>query len=615
MIENINENPGILPETAASAAASAAEKTRAQTSVAARVFKALSIVGLVVGIAWLGRLSFYLAAMRIYQVDECLNVFVARMIANGQSAPGMELFQLIVSWILPASTRAADLFASARLLTWLIFWLNLILIAMATGERIFSRRWLFALAGAATLAPLWDYGFEIRHDNLLLTGILLMWGVVRFQPPRLGAFFFLGACLVCVEFVSMKGILYTVPMTLGLFLSPPPGARQPRWKLFVAWCMGAVLAFFALRLIFHAAGLGQDYLVNVNRTTTVSNQSFRFSPFDFTLPRLLVQTPLLVALVFSALIAGGVTLVREKRAGLNWNGILPEILLLGSALAALFINPNPYPYNLVHVAPYAFLLALRYGASLWKQFSPHPAFVPFATCVVLFTHLAPFESTTKRHWEKDNFHQEALMDRTERLTDPVKDTIFDGVGLVPTRKVCDMRTFMHGQAFLNMVKSSPGGMEMRGFLAANPPSVVILSYRTGWFSEEDNEFLRERYVPLEDDYMVLGSLLPAGGGTFEVYHPGRYRITSAEGSNIVGTYPEPKSIRESLVPVKEEPPLVGTVDGVPLNGQPVELSVGTHRIDCDANRKAAVVWVGPHENDVPRATGQQDRHLLFVNWY
>ena len=74
-------------------------------------------------------------------------------------------------------------------------------------------------------------------------------------------------------------------------------------------------------------------------------------------------------------------------------------------------------------------------------------------------------------------------------------------------------------------------------------------------------------------------------------------------------------MRERLRPAKEEPPLVGTVDGVPLNGRPVELSVGTHRIDCGADHKAAVVWVGPHENDVPRASGQQDRHLLFVNWY
>ncbi len=608
MVENVKENAGILLETAPDA-------TRAQASVSARVLKAVSMGVLVAAIGVLVWLSFYLAAMRIYQVDECLNVFAAKMIASGQSAPGMELFQLMLSWVIPAGARAVDLFASARVLTWLIFWLNLILIAMGTGERIFSRRWLIALAGAATLAPLWDYGFEIRHDNLLLTGVLLMWGMVRFQPPRLGTFFCLGACFIGLEFVAMKSILYTVPMLLGIFVFLPPGARQPRWKLFLAWCLGAVVAFFVFRLIFHAAGLGHDYLANVNRTATVSNQTFRFSPFELTLPRLLVQTPLLVAIVVAALIACAMTVFREKRAALNWDGILPEVLLLGIALIALFTNPNPYPYNLLHVVPYAFLLGYRYAAFAWKDFAHRSAFVPIAASVVVFTHLAPFVATTKRHWAMDNFHQEQLMNLTEDLTDPVKDAIFDGIGMVPTRKVCDVRTFMHGQAYLSLVKSSPSGMEMRGFLAANPPSVVILSYRSEWLSDEDNEFLKQRYVSIGDDFMVLGKLMPAGGGTFEVFHAGRYRITSAEGSNIIGTYQEPKNLKERLfTPQKEVPPLVGTVDGVPLNGKPVELSVGTHRLECGANDKPAVVWVGPQLNEIAKSPGQ-DRHHLFVNWY
>ena len=118
---------------------------------------------------------------------------------------------------------------------------------------------------------------------------------------------------------------------------------------------------------------------------------------------------------------------------------------------------------------------------------------------------------------------------------------------------------------------------------------------------------------MADDFMVLGNLLPAGGGTFEVLHAGRYRITSADGSNVIGTYAEPKNMRETLITQKEEPPLVGTVDGAPLHGQSVELSVGTHRIEC-GDQKAAVVWVGPHRNDIPRSPGQ-NRHLLFSNWY
>jgi hypothetical protein len=609
---NFNENAGALPINPALPAVGG--EIRAQAGARARLIGIGSLSLLLAGIAMLGWFSFYLAASRIYQVDECLNVFVARMIAAGQSAPGMDLFQLLLSWFIPVGARAADIFASARLFTWLIFWLNFILIALATGERILSRRWLIALVGAATLAPLWDYGFEIRHDLLLLSGILFIWGMVRFHPPRLGTFFCVGACSVALIFISIKSILFTVPICAGIFLFPPPGTRPARWKLAAAGCLGAVLSFFALRMVFHSAGLGHDYLATVKNVASVPSDTFRFWPTTMTLPRLLVQTPLLVALVFAAVIACAAVVLREKRAALNWDGLLPEVLLLGIAMTALFINPNPYPYNLLHIAPYAFLLAYRYAVILWKQYPQHAAFAPLGICVIIFTHLMPFVSTTRRHWEMLNFGQERLMSLTEDLTDPEKDTVFDGIGMVPTRKVCDMRSFIHGQQFLNLVKHSNEGMNMRGFLAANPPSVVILSYRTEWLSDVDKEFLKQRYVSIDDDFMVLGSQLPAGGGAFEVFHAGRYLITSVEGSNIVGTYPEAKSLRDLVATQSEVPPLAGTIDGVPLDGKPVELSLGMHRIECNASTKAAVVWVGPHLDKLPRAPGE-NRHTLFVNWY
>lgn len=610
---NFNENAGIL--SAADPGISAAgQKTRAEGRVASPLLTAIFIVVLLAGVGVLGWLSFSLAGFRIYQVDECLNVFAARMIATHQPTGGMDLFQLLLSWLMPAGARAVELFASARLMAWLIFWLNFILIALATGERIFSVRWLIALAGAATLAPVWDYGFEIRHDILLLAGVLLIWGVVRFQPPRLSTFFFVGACAVTLLFVSVKSILFTCPICLGIFLFPPPGQRPARWKLAVAGCLGAILAFVIVRLIFKSAAASNDYLANVKGVAAVPAESFRFWPFSLTLPRLLTQTPLLVALVFAAIITCAATLAREKRAALNWDGILPEVLLLGVALTALCINPNPYPYNLLHVAPYAFLLAYRYGAMLWKQYPQHAAFAPVALSVIVFTHVIPFTATTRRHWSVPNYDQERLMSLSEDLTDPEKDCIFDGVGMVPTRKLCDMRTLIHGQAFMGLVKKTHDGMQMRGFLEANPPSIVILNYRTEWMSDEDKEFLRQRYVPIADDFMVLGSELPAGGGTFEVFHAGRYHITSAEGSNIIGTYAEPKNMKEALTPQPEPPPLTGTIDGKPFDGKPVELSAGTHHIECSADRKVAVAWVGPHADRLPRMMGM-DRHRLFLNWY
>lgn len=610
MSRNFNEHADVLlPTEANPTPAEAVARPRAKIRL--NWLTLLSCGLLIAGIAVLAWLSMSLAAMRLYQVDESSNIFVGRLIATGHSWPGMDLFQVILSRVM-FTGRSVDFYVYARQISLMIFWLNWILLALATGERILSRPWLVALAGAATLAPLWDFGFEVRHDNLLLAGILLIWGVVRFHPPRLGAYFFVGACLVALEFVAIKAILYTLPISAAILAFPPPGARQPRWKLFAAWCVGALVSFLVMRLIFKLVGLGHDYLAGIQSIPSVPGDQTRFWPFKVTLSRLLTQTPLLVAATIAAIIACAGTLMRERSAALNWNGMLPEMILLGVALTALFVNPNPYPYNLLHVVPYAFLLAYRYGAMLWKQLPARAGFVPLAVTLVAFIHLLPFGVATHRHWARTNFRQEEVMNLTEDLTDPVKDTIFDGIGMVATRNVCDIRSFIHGQILKNLVNGS--GPHIRDMLAANPPPVIIPNYRTDWLPQEDQDFMRGRYVALADDLFVLGNVLPAGSGTFQVYHAGRYRITSAAGSNVIGTYDAPKNVSEAIATPPEEPPLVGTIDGAPLNGSPVELSVGTHRIECEAGQRAAVVWVGPHLDEVARMPGN-DHQLLFDNWY
>lgn len=607
MSSNINENPSVL------IAGAAHPVPHENVGVYVRAWKIVSYAGLAVGVMALGWLAFYLAAMRIYQVDECGNVYVAHMLSQGRTEAGMDLFQFILSRGMSAISRSADMFAYARVFSLMIFWVNWILLAMATGEKIFSRRWLMALAGAATLAPLWDFGFEVRHDNLLLTGILFMWGMVRFQPPRLSTYFLVGACFIGLEFNSIKAVLFTFPIALGILAFPPTGVRPARWKLFAAWIAGAVVAFIALKLVFSYVGQGKNYLAQVQHVAAVPTELSRFWPFNITLSRMLTQTPLLVAVTIAAIIAGVMSLVRERRAALNWDGILPEILLFGTALGALIVNPNPYPYNLILVVPFAFLLAFRYGSILWKQMPRHSVLVPLALSAVAFTHLVPFYNATERHLAKTNFRQEELMNLTESLTDPKKDVVFDGIGMVPTRVPCDPRLFIHGQSVRNLVNGN--GPHARDLLAEFTPAVFIPSYRTEWLGEEDHAFVRERYVPMADDFWVLGSMLPEGGGSVQIYHAGRYRITSAEDSNIIGTYDQPKDFKEALAEQKKEATvLAGTVDGQPFNGHPVELSEGVHRIECPAGQRAAVVWVGPQRDEIPRMPGYS-LHALFVNWY
>lgn len=335
----------------------------------------LILLASLAGLIWF---SQRLAGVRIYHADECQNVSMARIIATGQTKTfyaGAGLFQTgLLVWLARGATRSVDMFVTARSVMLEVFWLNIVLIALATGERLLSRRGLIALVGAATLAPLWDYGFEIRPDNLLLSGVLLLWCVVRVRPKGLQPFFVAGALAAALPFIALKAVVFTLPISAAILVFPPPGQRAPRWKLALAWASSALGMFVLIRLTYGAAGLWDVYVADVSRVLRDATGGNRFGPAE-ALGRLLGQTPLLLAFLTAALFVVALDLRRRGKAALTWDGALPEALLFLAALAALLINPAPEPYNLLHLVPYAFLLAFRYAAELLKRFGAGWLFV------------------------------------------------------------------------------------------------------------------------------------------------------------------------------------------------------------------------------------------------
>jgi hypothetical protein len=573
--------------------------------------KRASIWILLGGLAALMGFSLYLAATRIYQVDECDELYFARLMATGQAktyAGVMLLLQFPLLWAGQGATRSADFFMSGRLVMVAIFWLNLVLIVVATGERLLSRRGLVALLGAATLAPLWDYGFEVRHDNLLLTGLLLIWCVVRVRPKGPPSYFLAGAIALALQFTAHKAFVYVIPLSLAILVFPPPGHKAPRWKLSLFWAIGAFGMLLALRLLYGAYGimrLWEVQHIGLQFVSKASSNGDRFGP-GIALGRLLCQTPLLLALVASALVAVSLDLRRRGRTALAWDGNLPEALLLAVAFGALLVNPTPFPYNLLHLVPYAYLFAFRHASVILREIRDDRALVPIAAAMLAFVHLAPFCVATQRHWDRPNARQTRLMSLAEDLTDSEKDPVFVGIGMVLTRQNGPL---LHSLTFESMFKGSVP--QMRDLLAARPAAVIIPNYRTDWLSEADHAAIRERYVALADDFWVLGKVLPASGGAFEVVHPGRYRISPLQGSDL-----EEKYIRDfgkSITP-SDEASFTATLDGAPVSSRPVELTVGTHRIQSKPDCQPAVVWVGPKLDRVGRLS-QSDHRLLFLNWY
>lgn len=560
----------------------------------------------------LGACSFYFSLTRIYQVDECMNVYMARVLATGQASQfftNASFFLLgPLSWITRYATNSVTVFDESRLLFLVVFWLNLCLMACIVGGRIGSLRWLTALLAAATLAPLWDYGFEIRHDNLVLCGVLLIWWTIRAKPMGLPSYALTGGITIALLFVAVKSVVYVVPLSCAVLVFPPPGHKQPHLKLIAAWIAGALLAAVTIRICYGTSGAWDTYLNvfrGVAKYSAASNSgesSARFWPWKVALPRLLDQTPLLLALIVAACVTVAGQLIRKWKSSFTWDSNLPEALLVLGAFGDLMINPSPYPYNLVHFVPYAFLLAFRYAADVWQKIRTTPIVRPIVAGVVIFLYFGPFIAATERHLDFTNERQKALMTLAEQLTDPGRDPVYDGIGMVPTRQTIHYQWYIHS---LNLNLLRTHGTEVHEILSARPAAVFIPSYRADWLPNQDRQFINSRYVPLANDFDVLGTVLPAGGGSFEIFHSGRYCVVPA--ASLGGT-----TAANSTAGIND--PVIGSLDANAISNNPIELTTGTHRLQTSEKSELAVVWVGPTLDRVP-SLAPRSHEYLFVNWY
>ena len=597
-------------ETPATPAAAA----QGQPSLAPGKRHPLLTVVLFGAVIFLVSYSVYLSQNRIYQVDECQNFYMAKVLAAGQSSQFFTSSALFLfgplSWLTQMHLGSWEMYAIGRLTFLAVFWANILLLASIARSRVADGGFLIALLGAATLAPLWDYGFEIRHDNLVLLGVLVTWWLVRVKQLGIASYLIAGAITVSLLFVAVKSVVYVVPLSGAILLFPPSGQKKSRWILGAAWAGGAILAFLLIRLCYASEGAWDSYLATfrgISKYSAVTaaagkvNTTGRFAPWG-TLERLLTQTPLLLAFTAAACIAVGFDLIRRRRAALTWNGPLPEFLLVLGCFAGLMVNPTPFAYNLVHVVPYAFALAYPFGAQIWERLRDQAGLAPVVAAVAIFLHFFPFGTASIRHLDVPNSRQKELMNLAEDLTDPKNDQVYDATGMVLTRWSIHYYWYLHS---LNASLITKPGFRVRDMLSARPATVFIPSYRTDWLQPEDHAFIRDRYIPLADDFWVLGSALPAGGGSFEIFHSGRYCVVPA-ASLADGT-------ATNSPPVANEP-VVGSIDGVALSNKPIELTAGAHRLETSGKSELIVVWVGPNLDGVPSlAPGRHQ--FLFVNWY
>lgn len=542
----------------------------------------LALVLLVLG-------SIYLGLNRIYQVDEAQNVFTSRLIGAGltrEFATDGRIWIAALSGLARFARTSAELFAWERLIFVGVFWANILLITLGSGHLPRGIKGLGVLLFVATLAPLWDYGFEIRHDNLLLLGLLISWWLVR--TPCRWAFAALGALGVLLQFCSFKGFLYFVPLSLGLLLFPPPTQTAGRLKNLAYFAIGSGTAFLAAWGFGLAMETGQFFAKDFHGSVAISQSVERFGPW-LTLRRPFLQTPFLMGATFAFFGLCWSRWKAQRRDFISWQSGFPEALLILGSLAILLVNPTPFPYNLVLMIPFAAMGVVKLLDPAIEALEAFPVLRPLALGLLIFTHLIPFSHATLRHLDWLNDRQELLMNMAETLTDPVKDRVYDAAGLVPLRKSIGYNWFLHS---MNIQHFRDGSWpSLAKMLTENPAAVILPNYRTDWLTDSDKAFINAHYLQISDDLLVLGGSILNGNGDWKCLHGGRYFLGTKGGG-----YP-------GLL-----------VDGKPAASNPLWIEPGTHHFEGPGGHPIYIVWVGPNF-DAPPSLLNSPHQTTFVNWY
>ncbi len=551
-------------------------------------------------LAILGLASLHLATHRILQVDEAQQVNQACILARGEAARYFVYAPLHhlgpMAWIAKACHTSKSLFLLNRLLYLAVFWVNIALIGRICAGGWRSRSILGWTLGAATIVPLWDYGFEIRHDNVLLTGLLLGWLCLmrRWRHPW-AAFLMAGPLAVALQFLSFKSFLYWAPFLLVLLVAPPPSLASIRpLRRLGLLLAGLGAGLVAVRGIYALSGGWHDAIQGFGMGVASSVATTRFSPLPV-LARLARQAPLLVAGGLGLALSWALTRRKAGSSTLTWVAPFPELALLAFLLAAFVVNPTPFPYNLVLFAPFLLVAsAALLRAPEWGVLASRPV-LPATLAVLAACHLLPFLLLTARHFEKTQDRQIRIQEAAEALTDPATDPVFDGTGLVPTRHPVGYQWLIHS---ITLGRFRDGTWpSILSLLESDPPPVVIPNYRLDSLSQDEQAFLSAHYIPVADDLLVAGQVLPAGATTWTCLHPGRYQIF------------------HEIQPGGVAQPGVLRIDGRDYaNPVILYLDKGDHRVESRGATRKVVAWIGPRLTTMPQLE-LGDHRELFINWY
>ncbi|MCA9582381.1 MAG: hypothetical protein KC416_11345, partial [Myxococcales bacterium] len=293
---------------------------------------------------------------RQFQVDEFQNLTNISYLAALRTeswATTAAPWQIWLGVLLRPWDDTASMALTVRVFFGVILAVNLLLITWAQPY-FRSARGILAVLWIATLTDIfWRYGFEIRHDVLLLTGQLVLFGLSYrvLGGRRPFAYFVLAGWIggLMVSFTA-KGALHAVLYLSLLLLAVNPQQLRKPWRgrlvPFVGILAGLAVATVLVAVTLWTAGALDQYLAWFSNPSALLGDRKTFTALKW----LHRPPPLTILFSFVGMYFGLRDLVAHRGQELT-RSILTSLFVL-VAMAVLACNPTPFPYNfLLLVAP------------------------------------------------------------------------------------------------------------------------------------------------------------------------------------------------------------------------------------------------------------------------
>ncbi len=547
--------------------------------------------------AWLAGVLVLAAPLihsRHLQVDEFQNIYDATLITSGgdPSLPfNVKPWSVLLGWLTGLADTTMGKLHAARWAFGLLFLANILLVALVQPSLTTWQGRGVVLIAATLTWVLWRYGFEVRHDVLLLTGLLVLYGLTQrlLKTGRDERWVFVAGGLVAAVMVSntLKGSAYAA---LGLFLlllaaggGGVQGLIRRRLRPGLLIGAGAVFGVGIGLLLLLATGMGDRYVEWMGDFTSRAGTPKKFTATK----RMLMFSatyPVPVALALPCL---GYA-VRDL---LRWPLRLSPTLVTAGYLVGTFcvmkVNPTPFPYNDLLFVPFVLLAAVDTAGRLRlpdRRTQALLAATLLATMAIAWVRARLLDD----YGTRSNRTQRSYIAAAEALTAP-DDPILDGVGMIPSRPPPGKDWILH---------SSLRGQYSRGertrfsaFMRDVAPPVLVSGYRWSWLKATDEREVNARYHRLVKGFRVLGGKLSTAAGKVQIHRKGRYVFTGHRGW-----------------------------DGLTVAGQPVQpgavlgLDRGLHDYSGAPPRQVVYHWVGPRLSKAPSIIPETPAKRLFVRY-